>query len=169
MSTTRPSKPSARRVSAAFAPASPAPTTTTPSGPVMGCRPLGRWWTRRSPADAGEGEELLAGTSVLPQDTAQGGSERPGAGGADPAQRPAQVLGLDDDADTSRGQVVLQPAGDLLGQPLLHLEVAGEQLDDPGELRQPQDPVPRQVGHVRDAPERQQVVLAQGLHRDVAG
>src|SRR4051812_3859362 len=159
-STTRPSYPSARSVSAALAPARPPPTSTTPSGPIMGFRPLGRW-TRRSPAGAGEGEELLPGAAVLPQHTAQGRGEGPRAGGADAAQRHAHVLGLDDHADAPRGQVVLQPVGDLLGEPLLHLQVVREQLDHPGELGQPENPAPRQVGHVRGAPEGQQVVLAQ--------
>src|SRR3954468_13367360 len=143
MSTTRPSKPSARRVSAALAPASPAPTTTTPSGPVMGCRPLGRWWARRSPAAAGEGEELRPGAGVLAQQPAQGRGGGPRAEGPDPAQGHAQVLGLDDDADAARGERLLQPVGDLLGEPFLELQVPGEQLDDPGQLGQPEDAVPR--------------------------
>ena len=71
---------------------------------------------------------------------------------------------------TPRGlQVGLQPVGDLLGQPLLDLRAAGEQLDHPGELGQPEDPLAGQVPDVRDADERQQVVLAHRLHRDGAG
>src|SRR4051812_34013029 len=102
MGTPRPSKPPARKGPAPLAPARPAPTTTTPSGPVMGCRPLGRWWTCRSPAAAGEGEELRPGTGVLAQQPAQGRSGGPRAEGPDPAQGHAQVLGLDDDADAAR-------------------------------------------------------------------
>ena len=48
----------------------------------------------------------------------------------------------------------------LLGQALLNLQVPGEQLDDPGQLRQPEDALPRQVSDVGDAVEGQQVVLA---------
>ena len=66
-------------------------------------------------------------------------------------------------------ELVLEPVGDLLGQPLLHLQAAGEQLDDPGELRQPEDAVAREVADVGDALEREQVVLAERVERDVAG
>jgi hypothetical protein len=79
------------------------------------------------------------------------------------------VLGLDHHADPLWRQVILQPVGDLLGQPLLHLQITGEQLDHPRQLGQPEDPIARQVADVRDALERQHVVLAQRLDRDVAG
>ena len=69
----------------------------------------------------------------------------------------------------ARVQVVLQPVGDLLGEPLLHLQVAGEQVEHAGELRQAEDPLARQVADVRDPAERQQVVLAERLHRDAGG
>ena len=91
------------------------------------------------------------------------------AGRPDAAQGHAQVLGLDDHTDTARGQVLLQPVGHLLGQPLLDLQVAGEQLEHPGELRQAQDPLAGQVADVRHPGEGQQVVLAQGVQRDVPG
>jgi hypothetical protein len=91
------------------------------------------------------------------------------AGRPDAAQGHAQVLGLDDHTDTARGQVLLQPVGHLLGQPLLDLQVAGEQLEHPGELREAEDPLAGQVADVRHPGEGQQVVLAQGLQRDVPG
>jgi hypothetical protein len=56
-------------------------------------------------------------------------------------------------------EMVVQPLGDLLGEPLLHLWRAGEVLDQPGELGQPQDPVARQVAQAGDAGEWQHVVL----------
>ena len=62
----------------------------------------------------------------------------------------------------------LEPVGDLLGQPLLDLRAAGEQLDHPGELGQAEDPLARQVADVRDAEEREHVVLADRVHRDAA-
>jgi hypothetical protein len=58
--------------------------------------------------------------------------------------------------------------GDLAGQPLLGLRAPGEELHGAGELRQPEDPRARQVAHVRDTDEGQQVVLAHRAHRDVA-
>ena len=70
-----------------------------------------------------------------------GGCDRAGAPGADAPQRHAEVLGLDHDADTLGPQLVAQPVCHLLGEPLLDLEVAGEALDDPGELGEPEDAV----------------------------
>ncbi|GAA2794453.1 hypothetical protein GCM10010441_19650 [Kitasatospora paracochleata] len=66
-------------------------------------------------------------------------------------------------------EVLLQPVGDLLGEPFLHLRAAGEVLDDPGELGQAEDPPSRQVADVGGADERQQVVLAHRAHRDGPG
>ena len=65
-------------------------------------------------------------------------------------------------------QVILEPVGDLLGQPLLHLQVTREQLHHAGQLRQPENAFAGQVADVRDALERQHVVLAQRLHGDAA-
>ena len=53
-------------------------------------------------------------------------------------------------------------------QPLLHLQVTREQIDDPRQLREADDPIARQVADVRDPVERQQVVLAQRMKRDRA-
>lgn len=92
-----------------------------------------------------------------------------GSRGADAPQRHAEVLGLDDHADPPGLEVLLEPVGYLHGQSLLHLEVPGEQLDQPGQLRQAQDPVGWRVADVGHTVERQQVVLAQGLKGDVPG
>jgi hypothetical protein len=62
-------------------------------------------------------------------------------------------------------QVRLEAVGDLHRQPLLQLQLAYEQLDDPGELREADDPLSRQVGDVGDAVEREQVVHAQQVKR----
>jgi hypothetical protein len=64
---------------------------------------------------------------------------------------------------------LLQPAGDLLGQPVLDLRIPSEQLDEPRRLRQAQDPSSRQVAHMGEAVERQQMVFAQRVHRDASG
>ena len=60
-----------------------------------------------------------------------------------------------------------EEVGDLLGQPLLDLEPARVHLDDPRDLRQPDHAPVRDVGDVGVAEERQQVVLAQRVERDV--
>ena len=65
-------------------------------------------------------------------------------------------------------ELALQPVGDLRRQPLLDLDRPGEVLDDPRELGQADDPLAREVGDVRDADEREQVVLTQRVERDVA-
>jgi hypothetical protein len=41
------------------------------------------------------------------------------------------MLGFHDDSHTARRHMILEPVGDLLGQPLLDLRAAGEQLDHP--------------------------------------
>ena len=84
----------------------------------------------------------------------------------DAAERHAEMLGLEHDADAARSELVLQPVRDLDGHALLDLQVAGEQLDDPAELAQADDPVGRQVADVRDPVERQQVVHAERVERD---
>ena len=76
------------------------------------------------------------------------------------------MLGVEHDADALRREVIGPPAGDLGGQALLDLQAAGEQVDDAGELRQPQDALAGQVADVRDAVERQQVVLEERVERN---
>ena len=56
---------------------------------------------------------------------------------------------------------------DLSGHPLLHLQVAREQVDDPGELREADETIARNVADVRHAAERQEVMLAERVERDV--
>src|SRR4051794_33382365 len=136
----RPSKPSSRSASAALAPAIPAPTIT---------------WVLRSGmcAPPCQRQELLARAWVVANESMEsrrdGGRPRLG----DAAQGHAHVLGLQDDSDTLRRQLVLQPVADLCGQPLLHLQPPGEEVDHARELRQSDDPLTRQVAHVRDADE----------------
>ena len=163
----RPSKPSSRSASTALAPARPAPTIDERA--CIGHGGLLRSGSQRRRV-AGERRRTRRASARRRAASVQ----RRGDGACVPAARTPrsvmqQVLGLDDHADTARREVGLQPVGDLLGQPLLDLRAAGEQLDDPGELRQPEDPLAGQVADVRDADERQQVVLADRLHRDVAG
>ena len=70
---------------------------------------------------------------------------------------------------TPRGpQRLVDGVGDLRRQALLRLQAAGEDVDDAGELRQPDDALRRVVGDVRLADERHHVVLAMRLERDVA-
>ena len=80
-------------------------------------------------------------------------------GGLDAADGHAQVLVLQHHPGPARLQLLGEPAGDLAGEPLLGLEVAGEQLDHPGQLGQAEDAVAGEVADAGQAGERQQVVL----------
>ena len=57
--------------------------------------------------------------------------------------------------------------GDLIGQPLLHLEPAAEHVDQPRDLAQADDLRARDVGDVALPEERQQMMLAQAVEVDV--
>src|SRR5581483_11270849 len=102
-------------------------------------------------AQAGEGEELLTGAGVVAQQAVDGGGDRARALGPDAAVRHAEVLGLDDDADALRLEILVQPVRDLLGQALLDLQVPAEELDDAGQLGQAEDALAGHVAHVRGA------------------
>lgn len=52
------------------------------------------------------------------------------------------MLGLHNDTQTARRNVILEPIGDLLRQPFLHLRASGEQLDYPSQLGEAQNPLP---------------------------
>src|SRR5918994_3448840 len=112
MSSRRPSKPSARSVSAAFAPARLAPTITNVWSALIG-------GPRR------QSHELLPRACVVSHQTAERGGHGGGAELLDPAQRHAQMLGLQHHAHPLGRQLVLEPVGDLSGEALLELEVAG--------------------------------------------
>src|SRR5687767_9491660 len=78
------------------------------------------------------------------------------------------MFGFDDDAQTARRNLILEPVSDLLSQPFLHLGAAGEQLDYPSQLRQAENPLAWQVPDVSHPDERQQVMLTYRLHRNGA-
>ena len=62
----------------------------------------------------------------------------------------------------------LHPVVHLLRDALLQLQAVGDVLDGAGDGRQADQAVARQESDVRSTAERQQVVLAQRLERDVA-
>src|SRR5665213_3126617 len=63
--------------------------------------------------------------------------------------------------------MLLWPVGDLLGQALLYLEIAGKQLDDASEFGESQYAITGHVADMRDPVEWQEMVLAQRPERDV--
>ena len=77
-------------------------------------------------------------------------------------------IGLDHHRHALGVQLLDQQIGDLLGHAFLDLGPAGDVLDHPGQLAQPDYPLARQVGHVGRAHERQHVVLAHAVETDVA-
>src|SRR5579883_2515825 len=80
---------------------------------------------------ADEGEEFVAG--VLPLEDADHG--RCHCGGVlllDAAHHHAEVAGFDDHADALRRDDVLNGVGNLAGEAFLHLQAAGEDLDEAG-------------------------------------
>ena len=85
----------------------------------------------------------------------------------DAAHGHAQVRRLHDDGDTERGHAVADGVGDLVRQPLLHLQSAAEYVDDSRKLAQADDPRVRNVGDVALAEKRQQMMLAQAVEVDV--
>ena len=112
-------------------------------------------------------EEFGASSVARPEQAQDGRGRHDRAGLADAAHDRAQVGRLEDDADTLWYQALLEELGDLLGQALLDLQATRVHLDDPWDLGQPDDPTARDIGDGCAAEERQQVVLAQRVERDV--
>ena len=120
---------------------------------------------RRPPLEVRE--ELcarLVARAEQPEDGARGHDR---AGLADAAHHRAQVGRLHDHADALGIEPGLEEVRDLLGQPLLDLEPACIGLDDARDLGQPDHAPARDVRHGRGAEERQEMVLAQRVERDV--
>src|SRR5437016_3934909 len=113
-------------------------------------------------------EELPAELRVLLEGAAPEGRHgaRPLLG--DAAHLRAQVGGLEMNGDAERRYQVDEPVGDLLAQPLLHGEATSVEPHEPCELRDAEDLSVGDVGDVRDAVERQRVVLAEREERDRA-
>jgi hypothetical protein len=73
-----------------------------------------------------QGKELGARGGVVAELAVQGRGDRVGAGCSYAAYGHAQMLGCYDDTHAARRKVILEPVGDLLRQPFLHLGAAGE-------------------------------------------
>src|SRR6478735_11051145 len=118
---------------------------------------------------SGQGKELLASPWIVAHYAVQRRRDGPSAGLLHSAERHAEVLGLDHDADAARLERFADPPRDLRREALLDLQAARVQVDDAAELRQPDDALAGQIADVRDAVERQEVVLAERVEADVAG
>jgi hypothetical protein len=98
---------------------------------------------RRLFVGSNQGEELGSRGGVVTELAVQCGGDRPGSRCSDATYGHAQMLGLHDDTQTARRNVILEPVSDLLRQPFLHLGAAGEQLDYPSQLGKTKNPLPR--------------------------
>ena len=79
------------------------------------------------------------------------------------------MFGREDDKRTFGVELFHQGICNLGRQALLHLEAMGIALDEPPELREAADPsMLRQIDDRSCATERQDMVLTEGLERDVA-
>jgi hypothetical protein len=103
---------------------------------------------------ADESEELGPGGGVAAKLAVECGGDGGGPGCCDAAHGHAQMFGFHDDAHPARRYVLLEPVGDLLGEPFLDLGAAREQLDHPSQLGQAKDPLPREVADMGHSEER---------------
>src|SRR5579862_2277545 len=123
---------------------------------------------RRRPAGPGsaavhELQGLGPGAGVVAEEASHRRGNGQGAGLLHPPHGHAQVLGLHHHEHASRFEHGLQRVGDLGGHALLHLEAPRIGVDQAGQLGQAGEPpiLTGDVGHVRPADERDDVVLAQ--------
>ncbi len=72
------------------------------------------------------------------------------------------------DEDATRCESLVEDVGDLFAQTLLHLRAGRDRVDDLRQGTEPDDAFVGEVGDVRRAEERQQMVLAHGTEGDVA-
>ena len=113
-------------------------------------------------------EEALAPALILVEDAGEVRRLHDRLGLVDGAQRHALVGGADHHGDAERGETLLDGLADLRRERLLHLQPAGEDVDHAREFRQTDNPLVRQIGDVRDAGERRDMVLAMAFEAHVA-
>src|SRR6185437_5354292 len=134
-------------------------------------RPSARWASRsqrRLIAAVRQRQKLLARARVVPENARDGRRHRLRILLLNTAHHHAEMICFDHDAHAARLEHALNRFGDLLGEPLLHLQAARKHLDDARELGEPYDLVVRDVRDVRLAEEGKHVMLAQRIELDVA-
>ncbi len=92
----------------------------------------------------------------------------PRSAAALPANGQAQLLRVEDAGRAPRAEVLHERLGHLARQRLLDDEPMGEAVDELGERAEPDHPAPGDVGHVRHAAVREEVVRAHGVEVDAA-
>src|SRR5262245_37872525 len=121
-----------------------------------------------APAPMNELEELRACARIVVEHSAHGARDGHGILFLDSAHGHAEMRGFHDDGYAQRFQLAGQRFGDFSSEPLLHLQPPREHVDDAWDLAQSDDFPVRDVRHVALAKERQQVMLAEAVHVDVA-
>ena len=86
----------------------------------------------------------------------------------DAARRHAGMGRFDHDRDAFGLEHLVERLGDLVGQPFLELEPTGVGIDQPGKLGDADDAALRTVGHVSDAADLGEMMLAGRDNRNVA-
>src|SRR5947209_4406367 len=115
-----------------------------------------------------QGHRLGARARVFAEAAAYGRGDGDRAGLLHAANGHAGVLGLHDDHHADRLESVEERVGNLGGQALLNLQAPRESLDQPRQLRQPDDaPRLRDVCDVALADEGREMVLAERGEADV--
>ena len=113
-------------------------------------------------------EELHAGAGILPKRAEHRTRGRGRVLLLDPSHDHAEMGRLEHDAYAQRVELLLNDRGNLVREPLLHLQPAAEHVDDARDLAEPHHLAARHVGDVALAEEGQQVVLAEAVEVDVA-
>src|SRR5947209_5204123 len=85
----------------------------------------------------------------------------------DSAHHHAEVSSFDDDANTEWFNCLLDGIGDLLSQPLLHLQAASKRVHQPRNFTQADDFAFRKIRNMHFAEEWQHVMFTQAEHLDV--
>src|SRR6476620_7250141 len=107
-----------------------------------------------------EAEKLVSRLRIIPERTDQRAGDRLRVLLLDTAHHHAQVHGLDDDADAARVQDFADGLGDLIRQPFLDWKATRENLHEPRQLGETNNPARGDVSDMGLAEERQKVVLA---------
>jgi hypothetical protein len=77
------------------------------------------------------------------------------------------VRRLDDDGDTNGCDLFSNRVGDLIGEPLLHLQAPAEDIDQARDLAEANHLRARNIRDMAPAEERQEMVLAEAVEVDV--
>src|SRR3954470_3001564 len=120
---------------------------------------------RRAPAN--QCQELLARRQMIAEHAEHRGRHHGRVLLLHPAHHHAEVARLDHDRDALRVDRLHDDLRDLLGEPLLELQAARVEIDEPRELAYAEHLAVRQVADVAAAEERQHVVLAHAVDLDV--